>query len=133
MLHRLSRLPLRAATGAFILNAGLGKYRADEEHAKRLHGFASSAYPAFGSLDAAQFTRLLAISEIALGTALLLPVVPRRVAGTALTAFSGGLLGLYWRTPGMHRPGDPRPTEEGTALAKDVWMLGIGLSLMMDP
>jgi uncharacterized membrane protein YphA (DoxX/SURF4 family) len=132
VLHGLSRVPLRGVTGAFILNSGLQKFRADEEHAKRLHGFAAGAFPVFQSVDAVQFARVLAVSEIALGAALLLPVVPNRVAGAALTAFSGGLLGLYWRTPGMHEPGDPRPTADGTALAKDVWMLGIGLALLIE-
>jgi hypothetical protein len=47
-------------------------------------------------------------------------------------AFSAGLLGLYWRTEGMHQPGDPRPTQQGTGIAKDVWMLGMGTSLVMD-
>jgi hypothetical protein len=133
MFHRLSRVPLRAVTGAFILNSGVQKFRADEEHAKRLHGFASGAYPAFESVDAVQFARALAVGEMALGAALLLPAVPNRLAGAALTAFSGGLLGLYWRTPGMHEPGDARPTADGTALAKDVWLLGIGLALLIEP
>ncbi len=38
-------LPQRAATGAFILNSGIGKLRADEETAAQLHGFAAGAYP----------------------------------------------------------------------------------------
>jgi len=39
------RLPGRLAAGAFILNAGLGKWSADEETAARLHGMASGTYP----------------------------------------------------------------------------------------
>lgn len=38
--------------------------------------------------------RLLSACEIALGSALLVPIVPAAVAGAGLTAFSGGLLGL---------------------------------------
>ena len=38
-------LPQRVATGAFILNSGIGKLRADEEAAAQLHGFAAGAYP----------------------------------------------------------------------------------------
>jgi len=34
------------------------------------------------------------VSEITLGSVLLLPVVPSVVAGAGLAAFSGGLLGL---------------------------------------
>ena len=47
----------------------------------------------------------------------------------ALTAFSGGLLGLYLRTPGMRKPGSLAPTEQGLAIAKDSWLLGIGIGL----
>ena len=75
---------------------------------------------------------MLSTTEIALGAALLMPVIPPAVAGAALTAFSGGLLGLYWRTPRLHEPDDPRPTPEGIPIAKDSWMLAIGLALMSD-
>jgi hypothetical protein len=46
-----------------------------------------------------------------------------------LTAFSGGLLGLYLKTPGMRKPGSLAPTQEGLAVSKDVWLLGIGIGL----
>jgi len=69
---------------------------------------------------------------MATGAALLLPFVPAAVAGLALTGFAGALLGLYARTPGMRREGSIWPTEQGITLAKDVWMLGIGLSLVLD-
>jgi hypothetical protein len=36
------------------------------------------------------------------------------------------------KTPGMRREGSIWPTEQGIGLAKDVWMLGIGLSLVLD-
>ena len=126
------QLPPRMATGAFILNSGISKLMADEATAAHLHGFASGTYPFLSKLKAQDFTRLLAVGEIALGTALLVPVVPGLVAGAGLTAFSGGLLGLYAKTPGMRKPGSPLPTLEGTALAKDVWMAGVGLGLMID-
>jgi hypothetical protein len=76
---------------------------------------------------ARDFARLLAASEIALGTSLLLPVVPTWLTGAGLAAFSGGLLGLYAKTPGMRKDGSPFPTQQGVPLAKDAWMLGIGL------
>jgi len=66
-----------------------------------------------------------------LGAALLTPFVPTIVAGAALTAFSGGLLGLYLQTPGMRKPGSLAPTQEGLTLAKDAWLAGIGLSIML--
>jgi hypothetical protein len=125
-------LPPRIATGAFILNSGIGKLSADEAAAAQLHGFAAGTYPFLKKLKPKDFVRLLAATEITLGTALLIPVIPAAVAGAGLAAFSGGLLGLYVRTPGMRKQGTPLPTEQGTALAKDVWMAGIGLGLMID-
>jgi hypothetical protein len=59
-------------------------------------------------------------------------VVPNVVAGAALTAFSAGLLGLYLRSPGMREEGSLRPTQQGMSIAKDVWMFGIGLTLLID-
>jgi uncharacterized membrane protein YphA (DoxX/SURF4 family) len=126
------RLPPRVAAGVFILNSGIGKLRADQETAAQLHGSATGAYPVLARLKPADFVRLLAAGEITLGAALLLPVVPAAVAGAGLVAFSGGLLGLYARTPGMHKEGSPFPTHEGIPLAKDAWMLGIGLGLVID-
>ena len=125
-------LPPRIAAGAFILNAGIGKLSADEQAAARLHGMAAGTYPFLNKLKPADFARLLAVSEIALGSALLLPVVPAWAAGAGLAAFSGGLLGLYARTPGMRKEGSPLPTQQGTPLAKDVWLAGIGLGLVID-
>jgi hypothetical protein len=126
------RLPGRLTTGAFILNAGLGKWSADEETAARLHGMAVGTYPFLGKLKPKDFVRLLSVSEIALGSALLLPVVPTAAAGAGLTAFSAGLLGMYLRTPGMTKEDGIRPSQQGTALAKDVWMLSIGVGLVVD-
>ena len=95
----LRNFPLRAASGAFILNSGIGK--------------------------------LLALAETALGAALLTPIVPRVVAGLGLTAFSSSLLWMYHKTPGLTVDG-VRPTPDGVAIAKDVFLLGIGLSLVAD-
>ncbi|MBQ1100351.1 hypothetical protein KBY55_30865 [Streptomyces sp. b94] len=122
----------RLATGAFMLNSGLAKRGADEQTAAMLHGMAKNAYPFLGRLQPATFARLLCAGETALGAALLLPVVPTAVAGVGLTAFSAGLVGLYLRTPGMREEGSLRPTQEGTALAKDTWMLGIGVGFVVD-
>jgi hypothetical protein len=125
-------LPPRIAAGAFILNSGVGKLSADEETVAQLHGFATGAYPFLGKLKPRDFVRLLAASEIALGSALVLPIVPSAVAGAGLAAFSGGLLGLYARTPGMRKEGSPFPTQQGVPLAKDAWMMGIALGLIID-
>lgn len=124
--------PGRLAVGAYILNSGLSKRNADDETAKYLHQSASTAYPMMNRLDPRTFTRLLSWGEIVVGTTLLLPVVPTVAAGAGLTAFSAGLVGLYLRTPGMRREKSVRPTEQGIALAKDVWMLGMGLGFIVD-
>jgi hypothetical protein len=130
---KLRRAPLRLTTGAFILSAGLDKWKGDEQTAAQLHGFASGTYPFVKQIEPKKFLRLLATTEIAVGSALLLPVVPATLAGLALTGFSAGLLGLYLRTPGMRRSArDLRSTPQGLPLSKDVWMLGTGLGLLVD-
>lgn len=122
-------LPPRLITGAYFLNAGLSKRGADDATAGQLHGFASETYPLLGKLDAKRFTGLLSTAEIAIGTAL---VVPAWLAGAGLTAFALGTLGLYLRIPGMREEGSLRPTQQGIPLAKDAWMVGIRLALMVD-
>ena len=130
---RLRRAPLRLTTGAFILSAGLDKWTGDEQTAARVHGFATGTYPFLKKIDPPTFLKLLAGGEIAVGSALLLPVVPAALAGAALVGFSSALLGLYVRTPGMRRGRfDPRSTPEGLPISKDVWMLGAGLALLVD-
>ena len=114
---KAAHLPGRIAAGVFILTSGIGKLSADEETAKGVHGFAAGTYPFLSKVDPKTFVRALAISEIALGTALVIPVVPAALAGAGLTAFSGGLLGLYFGTPGMHKDGSlaPPPVTEARA------------------
>jgi hypothetical protein len=129
---KLADIAPRLATGAFILNSGIEKSRADEPGAKMYHGMAAGTYPFLGKLDPATFTKLLAAGEITLGAALLAPVVPTVVAGAALAAFSGGLLGLYLKTPGMRKEGSIRPAQQGIGIAKDVWMFGIGIGFVTD-
>jgi len=125
----LSEIAPRVSAGAFILNSGLSKRGADAETAAGMHGFATGTYPLLKSMPPQQFVQVLSTAEIVLGAALLTPFVPTAVAGAALTAFSGGLLGLYLKTPGMRKPGSLAPTQEGLALAKDSWLAGIGLGL----
>jgi hypothetical protein len=129
---KLHTVPTRAITGTFILHSGLDKWRGEEAVAKRTHGFAVGAFPFLNKLSPKQFLRVLAAGEIALGAALLAPFVPDRLAGAGLTGFSGSLMALYARTPGMRKPGSVWPTPPGIALSKDVWMVGIGLGLMLD-
>jgi uncharacterized membrane protein YphA (DoxX/SURF4 family) len=125
-----SSIPGRLATGAFILHAGLGKWKGTAEQATAIHGMSSSALPFLKPIPPERFLRLVAAAEIATATALLLPVVPDVLAGAALTGFSGSLLTMYWRTPTLRKPGSIWPTQAGTGVSKDIWMLGIGLGLL---
>jgi hypothetical protein len=129
---RLTNLPARVAAGAFILNSGIGKLKAEKDTHKHLHGFASGTYPFLENIPPEQFGRAVGAAEVTLGGALLMPfVVGDGLAGLALASFAGGLLGLYAKTPGMRQEGSIRPTEDGLPLAKDVWLAGIGASLVM--
>lgn len=132
MRMRAREVPGRLTTGAYILHAGLEKWSGDEARAAALHGMAAGAVPMLRSVPPARFLRLLAAGEIALGAALLTPVVPAALAGAGLTVFSGGLTAMYLCTPALRKPGSIWPSQAGTAVSKDVWMLGIGLGLLAD-
>jgi uncharacterized membrane protein YphA (DoxX/SURF4 family) len=129
----LRNIPTRLTTGAFILHSGWAKWSGDEDQATAVHGMAAGAYLFLGKLPPTTFLKALAAAEIAIGGSLLLPFVPNRVAGVALTAFAGGLVTMYLRTPALHKPGSVWPTQAGTGISKDVWMLGIGVGLLADP
>ena len=132
MKFKMWHVPLRLATGAFILNSGLSKLQSDDEELhKGLHGMASTAYPQVGSMEPKTFAKVLGAAETALGAALLAPFVSPGLAGAGLTAFSAGLMGLYFKIPGMTEDGI-RPSQQGLALAKDSWLLAIGSALIMD-
>ncbi|MBO1751747.1 hypothetical protein J4G33_08030 [Actinotalea sp. BY-33] len=132
MSLRLAHLPGRLAAGALILDSGLNKRNADAETAAGLHGMAAGTYPEVADMDPQEFVKNLSRAEIALGTALLLPFVPTSVVAVALGAFSGGLLRMYLKTPGLTKEGSVRPTSDGLAIAKDVWLAGIAGSLLLD-
>jgi uncharacterized membrane protein YphA (DoxX/SURF4 family) len=127
------RVPERLVTGAFILHAGWGKWHGSEQQATALQGMAAGAFPPLSVIPPTKFLRLVAAGEIATGAALLSPILPDAVAGALLTGFSGALLAMYWRTPTMRKPGSIWPTQAGTAISKDVWMLGIGVGLLTRP
>ncbi|MBO2464046.1 hypothetical protein [Actinomadura violacea] len=129
-LARAHQMPVRLIVGAFVLNSGLSKLKGDEGTADYIHGTAKTAYPFLESQDKGEFTRNLGAAEVALGAALITPLVPTLVAGAALTAFAGGLTGLYLRLPGMRE--GLRPTQQGIPLAKDSWLFGIGASLVLE-
>ncbi|GAA3134854.1 hypothetical protein GCM10017600_37930 [Streptosporangium carneum] len=129
---RPHQLPARIAAGAFVLNAGLTMAAAGADNAVAVHGMAANAYPFLKHIEPERFSHWLAKGQIAVGAALLIPVVPSLLAGAALTAFAGGLVGLYLRTPGMRQEGSLRPTQEGLGIAKDIWLVGIGASLVAE-
>jgi hypothetical protein len=90
---KLRHLPGRLATGAVIVNAGLSKRRADEATVAGLHGMAAGTYPFLNQIPPRRFVQLLSATEVTLGTALLLPIVPTALVGAGLTAFSAGPIG----------------------------------------
>ncbi|MEY2446362.1 MAG: hypothetical protein QOE00_2942, partial [Ilumatobacteraceae bacterium] len=102
---RLSHIPTRLVTGAFILHSGWDKWHGDEQTAQAVHGMAAGAYPVVKDIAPPRFLRMLSIGEMGVGALLLAPLVPTFIAGAALTGFSAGLLGLYAKIPGMHKPG----------------------------
>lgn len=126
----LSHAPLRLATGAFILNSGLGKRGLPAEAAAGMQGMAANGLPFVTKVGPETFGRALSAGEIALGAALIAPVVPSTVAGAALAAFGGGLVQMYLNTPGLTEEGSVRPTQDGIAIAKDIWLVGAGLTLV---
>ena len=133
MATKLWHVPVRLATGAIIVDQGLLKLGADEDTAKWLHGQAVQAFPQFADMEPADFARLLSTCEIALGAALLgIGFVPSGLAGLGLGVFGGSLTRLYLKAPGTRREGSLAPSQQGIGLAKDSWMLAIGLALVLD-
>jgi uncharacterized membrane protein YphA (DoxX/SURF4 family) len=128
----LRDLPTRLATGAYILHSGLEKWKGTDEQARRVHGVAAGAFPLLAKVPPTTFLKSLALAEMGLGATLLTPVVPNRLAGAALSAFAGGLVTMYLRTPALHKPHSVWPTPAGIGVSKDVWMLGIGLGLLAE-
>src|SRR5699024_12005493 len=88
--------------------------------------------PVLADMSPPAFRRVIAATELSVGAAPLFPKVPGWLAGSALSAFSAGLLNMYLNTPGMTQDDRGRPTPDGTAVAKDVWMLGAGVSMVGD-
>lgn len=129
---KLSNAILRGITGAYVLNSGLGKRDLPTEAAQGLQGFAATGVPAVTKMDPDTFGKFVAYSEIGIGAALLTPVVPRRIAGAALGAFSAGLMAMYFRNPAMTEKDGVRPSQDGLSLSKDVFLLAIAAALVTD-
>ncbi len=127
----VSDVILRGVTGAFIANSGTGKIGMPAEHSAGIQQVAASGIPALASLPSDKFGTWLGYAETAIGASLLAPFVPDKLAGAALAAFSGGLLSMYFRDPANTEADGIRPSQQGMALSKDVFMLAIGLALMV--
>lgn len=130
MSFSIGNATLRLVTGAFILNSGIGKLHLADDHAAGLQSAAVRVIPQASTLEPAQFGKLLSLTEIGLGTFILTPFIPTRLAGLALGAFSGGLVATYLKWPGMTEADGIRPTAAGTALSKDFWLAGIAVALI---
>lgn len=124
-------VPTRLAAGTFILNSGISKLKADDTHLDQVFATAITAYPFLESVGAPRFGRLLGSYETTVGSALLMPFVSDRKAGMILLPLTVALVGLYLKIPGMRQDGSLRPSSQGIALAKDSWLLGIALSLLL--
>lgn len=86
---RVSHIPLRLATGAFILNSDLGKRHLDKDSADGLQAMATRILPPVSRIPAERFGKMLSYAETALGAALLAPFVPSRLAGAGLGSSPG--------------------------------------------
>lgn len=128
----LAQLPIRLTTGAFVLNSGISKLSLSDEEAEGLQQMAANGVPMLADMSPSAFRRFIAFTEIGVGAAQLIPKVPGWLAGSALSAFSAGMLNMYLNTPGMTKDDGVRPTQEGTPVAKDVWMLGAGATMIID-
>lgn len=124
---------LRAVPGAFILNSGIGKLGLPPEAAAGLQEAASKGIPQLAEIPTERFGKLLGYGEIAVGAALLTPFVPTRLAGAVLATFACGLLSMYVRNPDLTEKDGIRPSRAGVPIAKDSWLLAIGLALAVDP
>ena len=128
---RISNAILRGVPGAFLLQSGYGKLGMDAESAEGLKQFASTGVPQFADWDSQTFTKFIAGTELALGTALLTPFVSKRLAGAGLLAFSAGLLSMYFRNSDMTQEDGIRPSEQGLTLSKDAFLAAIGAALVL--
>jgi hypothetical protein len=141
--HTLRRAPrvdheavapsVRTATGAFILDSGLSKRNLEGEagRADAWLGIGGHSRP---RPDQGAGARPVAVrhGDGRLGRRSWCRWCPSSVVLVGLVAFSVGLLTLYLKTPGMRQEGSIRPIQQGTGLAKDVGLLGTGLTLLLD-
>lgn len=129
---KFHHVPPRLACGVFILNTGVSKRSLDLDGATGLRDQAAIVFPVLKKMDPVHFGKALSTFEIVLGAALLVPVVPTWVAAAGLSGFSAALMGVYFKTPGMTLQDGVRPAPAGMGIARDVFMLGSGLGLVIE-
>ncbi|MDY6049112.1 MAG: hypothetical protein SPI77_00825 [Corynebacterium sp.] len=121
---------LRMIPGAFILNSGLGKLKADPETSAGLQQFAATGIKQVEKLPSDKFAKIIGSSEVALATTLLALPIPNIIAGAGLTAFGAGLLTMYFGNENNTESDGIRPSHDGLLLAKDSWLVALGLGLV---
>lgn len=127
---RVSNAILRGVSGMYLVQSGLGKKDAPVEVYEHLKNMAATGIPQFKEWDSKTFGQLLWISEVGIGAMLLTPFVSKRLAGLALTAFSAGMLTMYFNNDNMTQDNGITPTEEGIPLSKDIWLAAMGAALV---
>jgi len=126
------RAPLRLTTGAFVLNSGVSTFGASDEQTKKLQSTAAKLMPQVERMDPRTFAKVVGAGEVTLGTALMLPMVPAAVAGLGLTALAASLLASRPTTNGHHASPGGETTSVPVPNATEAWMLGSGVSLLLD-
>lgn len=124
---------LRGISGAYFVQSGVGKLSMSTEAAEGLQQFASTGVPQVTKLDPDTFGKVVSVSEIGVGAALLTPFVPNRLAGLALAGINTGFLSIYFRNDQMTKKDGVRPTEAGTGLSKDLFIAAIAGALIVTP
>jgi hypothetical protein len=128
----LRRAPLRLTTGAFVLNSGISTFNGDGAKTSRLQTSAARLVPQVERMDPRTFTKVVGVGEVTLGAALMLPVVPAAVAGLGLSAFAASLLASQRPVNGQHADTSDEPATQPVPEATEAWMLGAGVSLLLD-
>lgn len=126
----LKSVALRLIPGAYIANSGYSKLNMPAEASAGMQQMAATGVPALAKLPSDRFGHYVGLLELGVGGALLTPFVSNRLAGLGLTAFSAGLLSMYFGDEDNTEADGIRPSAQGTSLAKDSFLLAIGLALI---
>lgn len=116
----LRRAPLRLTTGALVINSGISRFTVSDETSATIQHTAARYVPQVERIKPDLFSKLLAAGQVAVGSALLLPIVPSYAAGLGASLLGGSLAAAKWRTHGSRLSTD------------DLLMAGTGVSLLLD-